>query len=138
PVVVPAGLGVKHQSVSHSELRRLYGHAAVVAVGLKPNLHISGATAVLEAMACERPVVVTATPGYDDYVAHGETGFLVPPGDEEAFAAAVRELLEDPERAREMGQAGRKAIEERFSSERTMAKLGHILGSALRGGSSIC
>ena len=132
PVVVPEELGVKHESVSHSELRRLYGRAAVVAVALKPNLHISGATVILEAMACERPVVVTATPGYEEYVAHGETGLLVPPGDEEAFAAAVRELLEDPERAREMGRAGRKAIEEQFSSERTMAKLGQILGSAFR------
>jgi glycosyltransferase involved in cell wall biosynthesis len=78
PVVVPAELGVRHKSVSHSELRHLYGRAAVVAVGLKPNLHISGATVVLDAMACERPVVVTATPGYEEYVAHGETGLLVP------------------------------------------------------------
>ena len=61
PVVVPAKLGVRHKSVSHSELRHLYGRAAVVAVGRKPNLHISGATVVVEAMACERPVVVTAT-----------------------------------------------------------------------------
>lgn len=132
PVVVPAGLGVKHESVSHTELRRLYGRAAVVAVATKPNLHISGATVILEAMACERPVVVTANPGYEDYVAHGQTGFLVPAGDEEAFAAAVCKLLEDPERAREMGRAGRTAIDEQFSSERTMAKLGQILGSALR------
>jgi glycosyltransferase involved in cell wall biosynthesis len=83
-------------------------------------------------MACERPVVVTAYTGYEEYVADGETGVLVPPGDEEAFAAAMRDLLEDPERAREMGRAGRNAIEERFSSERTMAKLAQILGTALR------
>jgi glycosyltransferase involved in cell wall biosynthesis len=44
----------------------------------------------------------------------------------------VRELLEDPERAREMGRAGRTAIEEQFSSERTMAKLAQILRSAFR------
>jgi glycosyltransferase involved in cell wall biosynthesis len=132
PLVVPAELGVKHDSVSHPELRRLYGRAAVVAVTLKPNLHISGATSILEAMACERPVVVTAYTGYEEYVADGETGVLVPPGDEEAFAAAMRDLLEDPERAREMGRAGRKAIEERFSSERTMAELAQILGTALR------
>jgi glycosyltransferase involved in cell wall biosynthesis len=130
PVVVPAELGMRHKSVSHTELRRLYGRAAVVAVALRPNLHISGATVILEAMACERAVVVTATPGYEEYVTHGETGFLVPLGDEEAFAAAVRELLEDPERAREMGRAGRKVIEEHFSSELTMAKLGQILRSA--------
>ena len=92
-MVVPAELGVKHDSVSHPELRRLYGRAALVAVTLKPNLHISGATSILEAMACERPVVVTAYTGYEEYVADGETGVLVPPGDEEAFAAAMRDLL---------------------------------------------
>jgi glycosyltransferase involved in cell wall biosynthesis len=124
---------VKHKSVSHPELRHLYGRAAVIAVALKPNIHTSGSTVILEAMACKRPVVVNANPGsgYEDYVTHGETGFLVPAGDEEAFAAAIQKLLEDPELAREMGQAGRRAIEERLSSEKTMAKLGQILCSTL-------
>jgi glycosyltransferase involved in cell wall biosynthesis len=132
PVAVPAELGVKHESVSHSELRRLYGRASVVAIAAKPNLHVSGATSILEAMACERAVVVTAHTGYEEYIKDGETGLLVPPGDERAFATAVGELLEEPERAREMGHAGRKVIEETFSSERTMAKLAQILGSAFR------
>ncbi len=132
PLEIPSGLGLRHNAVPRTGLRSMYGRASVVAVALKPNLHISGSTVMLEAMSCERPVVVTANPGYADYVRHGETGYLVPLGDEAAFADAVGELLDDPEKARAMGRAGREFVERELSSERTMAKLAGILDSAFR------
>lgn len=129
PLHVPPELGVRHDSLTHRELRTLYTRAAVVAVALKPNLHVSGATVILEAMACERPVVVTGTAGVAAYVASGETGTVVPVGDADALAAALAELLSDPARARELGGAGRRRVEALLSSHRTAARLAEILRS---------
>ncbi|MEU4424435.1 glycosyltransferase family 4 protein [Actinoplanes sp. NPDC024001] len=127
PVEVPSELGVRHSELTHPQMRDLYRRGAVTVVALRPNLHVSGISVTLEAMACARPVVVTDTPGMRDYVTHGGTGLLVPPGDVEALAAAVAELLADPQRAREMGAAARRDVERRFS---TQVQAGHLAALA--------
>ncbi len=70
---------------------------------------------LLEAMACETPVVCTRLGGMPELVADGETGLLVPPGDAAALGAAVETLLDDPARARRLGEAGRQRVLERFT-----------------------
>ena len=79
-------------------------------------------------MACETAVVATATGGIPEVVVHGETGPLVPivqatdgtgtPLDPDQyvadFAAALIEVVSDPERAAEMGRAGRAARDRRL------------------------
>jgi starch synthase len=86
----------------------------------------------LEAMACETAVVATATGGIPEVVADGETGLLVPieqvadgtgvPVDPDRFvaalAAALTTLIEDPARAEQLGQAGRRRAVEHFSWSR--------------------
>jgi hypothetical protein len=72
---------------------------------------------VLEAMAHGKPVVATAVGGTPEVVVEGETGLLVPPGDPERLAAAIRSVLDDRELARRMGEAGRIRVAERFSVE---------------------
>jgi len=69
----------------------------------------------LEAMACETAVVASAVGGIPEVVEDGVTGLLVPPADPEALATAVNELVADPERARQMGVAGRRRAVEQFS-----------------------
>ncbi len=83
----------------------------------------------LEAMACETAVVATATGGIPEVVVDGETGRLVPikqatdgtgtPLDPDQyvadFAAALTEVVTDPDRARAMGQAGRQRAIDAFS-----------------------
>src|SRR5262245_33445818 len=88
-VDVPPELGVRRHYLSHVEMRELYARASIVAVVVKPNLHVSGMSVLLEAMACGRPVVATNTPGMADYVADGETGVLGTPrgGDGPGVAA---------------------------------------------------
>ena len=83
----------------------------------------------LEAMACETAVVATATGGIPEVVVHGETGLLVPieqatdgtgtPLDPDQyvadFAEALTSVVSDPDRAAEMGRAGRRRAIESFS-----------------------
>jgi glycosyltransferase involved in cell wall biosynthesis len=81
--------------------------------------HMEGlGTIVLDAMAFGRPVVATAAGGLPESVADGVTGRLVPVRDRAALARALLELLDDPARARALGEAGRRRFEERFSAER--------------------
>lgn len=70
---------------------------------------------VLEAMVHARPVVATAVGGTPELVEDGVTGLLVPPRDPDRLAAAIRSLVEDPERARVFGAAGRERVEREFS-----------------------
>lgn len=73
---------------------------------------------VLEAMAAERPVIVTDIGGMAEAVVQGETGLLVPAGDAAAAARALVELASDPERAQRMGEAGRARQRELFDGQR--------------------
>jgi glycosyltransferase involved in cell wall biosynthesis len=127
PVEVPAELGRRVPHVPASQLRELYSSAPVVAVALSPNLHVSGVTATLESMACGRALVVTGNPGMEEYVDHGRTGLLVPPGDSDAMAAAITELLRDPDRRREMGEAGRRWVLERFTTSRMAESVAELI-----------
>lgn len=72
---------------------------------------------ILEAMAMRKPVVSTDVGSVSEAVEHGVTGLLVPPGQPEVLAEAIRSLLADPYRRRAMGSTGRRRVEERFSVE---------------------
>lgn len=67
-------------------------------------------TVVMEAMASGRPVIASAAGGLPDLVVDGGTGLLVPPGDAGALREAIAGLLAAPQRAREMGEAGRRRV----------------------------
>jgi glycosyltransferase involved in cell wall biosynthesis len=72
----------------------------------------------IEAFAAGRPVVASATGGIGDWLDDGVSGLSVAPGDAPALARALSELLDDPERQRAMGEAGRASVAERFSLAR--------------------
>ncbi|NOZ28442.1 MAG: glycosyltransferase family 4 protein [Chloroflexi bacterium] len=72
----------------------------------------------LEAMAMGRPVVAFAHGALPEIVADGETGILIPPGDEGRMADAAGALLQDSTRREVMGQAARARVEERFTADR--------------------
>jgi glycosyltransferase involved in cell wall biosynthesis len=75
-------------------------------------------TSLLDAMACEKPVVATNAGGIPEVVLEGTTGLLVPPRDHAAMAAAIVRLLRDPALRDRMGAAGLRVVREKFSAER--------------------
>jgi L-malate glycosyltransferase len=77
--------------------------------------------AALEAMAAARPIVARRVGALPETVAHGETGLLVDDDRPEGIANAMASILSDPERARAMGQAGRRRAAAEFSPERSVA-----------------
>lgn len=125
-IPVPSELGVHHRQLSHPQMRELYWRSQVVVVAVRPNVHVSGVTVALEAMACGRPVIISATPGMSDYIT-SQWGVLVPPGDPDALAAAVIRLLNDPAEAAALGAAGHKAVQDAFSTELQAQRLADLL-----------
>jgi L-malate glycosyltransferase len=82
-------------------------------------------TSLLDAMACARPVVATSVGGIPEVVVDGETGFLVPPRDPEALAAAIGRLMADRGLREKMGAAGLERVQNTFSAE-------HMVRNTLR------
>jgi len=76
----------------------------------------------VEAMACGTPVVASDTGGLHDIVADGRSGRLVPPGDAEALARALAELLADESLRRQLGEAALERAR-RFQCAHVMAEL---------------
>jgi glycosyltransferase involved in cell wall biosynthesis len=75
---------------------------------------------IVEAMAAGRPVVAYRVGGIPEIIEDGVSGRLAPRGDVEELTRAVLDLLNDEEKARAMGRAGRERVETRFHS-RTLA-----------------
>jgi len=111
--------------VTKQEVIELYSNARVFCC---PSIYEPFGIVNLEAMACRAPVVASATGGIKEVVIDRETGYLVPfdqdlvtgfPLHPEKFArdlaAGINRLLEDPEKCRRFGDAGRRRAEETFS-----------------------
>ncbi len=96
------------------DMPEVYRQAQVVAL---PSMGEGLPTALLEAAACERPIVTTDVPGCREVVQDGETGLLVPPNDPAALAAAVERLLDDPGLRRKLAKNARLRVEENFSDQ---------------------
>ncbi|HYO12567.1 MAG TPA: glycosyltransferase family 4 protein [Thermoanaerobaculia bacterium] len=92
-------------------VRGLLGGAAALVV---PSTYEGMPLVVLEAMEAGVPVVASRVSGIPEVVEDGITGWLVPPEDPEALAAALARVLEDPDGARRRGEAGRRRVDERF------------------------
>lgn len=118
-------------------VRFLGAHAATEVAGLLgacdlfvwPAVGEALGMAMLEAQAAGLAVVAGNDGGVADLVRDGETGRVVAPGDAEAFAAAVAELLDDPRRRQEMGSAARH----RVRSEHALDAAGATLAGWLDG-----
>jgi glycosyltransferase involved in cell wall biosynthesis len=85
---------------------------------VNPSLYEGMPNAVLEAMACGKPVVASRVAGNDAVVQHESTGFLFPLDDPSALGDSLGQLANDPGRAAEMGRNGREVVEREFCWDR--------------------
>ena len=122
------GVVLIERMLPRHELIQVLSHATAFAC---PSIYEPLGIVNLEAMACGAAVVASATGGIPEVVEHGRTGLLVdleqvtdgtgtpldPDKFVSEFAAALTEVVSDPERARAMGQAGRERAEKHFSWE---------------------
>jgi starch synthase len=103
--------------ISREDLIHLHSHASVF---ICPSIYEPFGLVILEAMACETPVVASRVGGIPEIVVEGETGYLVDynPDDIDAFtsglAGRAEKLLSDPALASRLGKAGRERVLQHF------------------------
>lgn len=107
----------------------LYSEAAVAVV---PSLYEGFSLPAIEAMSCAIPLVATTGGAVPEVVGpDGETAFLVPPGDADALAHRIGEVLDHPDTAQTVGHAGRRRVVDHWSwrhtAERTAAQYREVL-----------
>jgi glycosyltransferase involved in cell wall biosynthesis len=124
---VPANVTV--QKFTQFDLRQLYADSAFLVMPLYNVTFQAGVTAILEAMAMERAVICSLTPGQTDVITDGVQGRYVPPGDVGALRAAIEQLIADPDDAKHMGLAGRQLIEREMNLDHYVARLAAVVRS---------
>ncbi|MBN1885188.1 MAG: glycosyltransferase family 4 protein [Candidatus Krumholzibacteriota bacterium] len=124
-------LGLGEQLVFAGYRRDVPAFLAALDLFVLPSHREGMPRALLEAMATALPVVATDIRGCREEVVDGETGLLVPVRDPTALASAIGLLLDDPERRRRYGDAGRRRVLDRFDERRIVAlqveRIGRLL-----------
>jgi glycosyltransferase involved in cell wall biosynthesis len=105
--------------IEYERLPRAIGHAgcALGVFGTSDKAARVIPNKAFQALACGTPLVTADTPAARELLTHGIDALLVPPGDAEALAAAIRHLAEDPGRASRIGSAGRLTYEREASED---------------------
>ena len=92
---------------------------AALDVSVLPSIDCDASSAVLkEALACGVPAIATSIGGAAEILEDGITGLIVPPRDPQRLGRAILTLLDDPARARAMGERGSREVAQRFSPDR--------------------
>jgi glycosyltransferase involved in cell wall biosynthesis len=97
-----------------------------------PSLYEGLPNVVLEAMQRGKPVVATAAPGTTEVVADGETGLLVPLRRPTDLARAIRTVIDDPDLARRLGDAGRARVAAEFRAATMVEQFAELYESLAR------
>jgi glycosyltransferase involved in cell wall biosynthesis len=90
---------------------------------VNPSFSESFGMSLVEAMACNVPVVATRAGGMPEIVVHGETGHMLEPGETEAIAAAILDCIDSRDRRDTLGRAGRARALQVFSWDARVAGL---------------
>ena len=104
--------------VTRDELVEYYSRAEIAVV---PSLYEGFGFPAAEAMSCGIPVIASSGGALPEVV--GEAGMLVPPGDADALASAIKQLLHNKQLQLQMGEAGRKRVESEFSWEQAAKRI---------------
>jgi phosphatidylinositol alpha-1,6-mannosyltransferase len=114
--------------VDEASLAAIYARAALFAM---PSRGEGFGIAYLEAMARGLPCIGSVHDAAGEVIDDGVTGYLIDQSDTQALADRVSGLLGDDARRREMGEAGRRRLSERFTADRFARRLGDLVDAAL-------
>jgi glycosyltransferase involved in cell wall biosynthesis len=107
-------------------------HALVLPAVVRPTGETEGLGVVLiEAMGYGKPVITTKAGGIVDVVEDGETGLVVPPGDEKALAAAISRAMDDPQSLAMIAQRGTAFAESAFGWDAIVSRLSEVYERAV-------
>lgn len=115
--------------ITRDDCRKLAQQARINIVPLQPkdDVTAAGHVTVIEAMLMGRAVIVTDAYGMSEYVKHGETGWLVPPGSVKSMKEAVELLWNDEELRNRLGHNARSYAQETFSFQGVARSLEKVL-----------
>lgn len=119
-------LGIFHKVTFVPYLLEFGRSLAAMDIFCLPSLQQGLGAVMLEAMALGRPVIATGVGGVNTIVRDGETGLMVPPSNSEELARHIIELLENPDRARAIGNAARRLVESDYSVDRMVKQFVQI------------
>jgi glycosyltransferase involved in cell wall biosynthesis len=125
PETLPANMS--RRFYAWPELVQLYRDADAVVVSCHPNRYAAGVQSLMEAMACGRPVIATATDGLAAYL--DPSVLAVPPGDAQAMRGAIVQVLGDPVAASARAAQGHALALARYDMDRYVAELEGCLRS---------
>lgn len=127
----PERFTIYNEYVSEERCRELFQQATIVAL---PYVEASQSGVIPLAYTFMKPVVATEVGGLPELVEHGRTGYLVPPRDERALAAAIVRLLRDKPLARLLGLNGRRKLDAECApavvAQKTLAVYSRALAGA--------
>lgn len=118
-----------HGYVANDKIGEYYKQARLF---VAPTKHESFGLTIAEAMASGLPIIATSATAIPELIQHGKTGLLVPWNDVNALAEAIITLLDNPEMAKSMGQAGRKRVEQMFTWDKTARQMEELILQTLK------
>jgi glycosyltransferase involved in cell wall biosynthesis len=132
-IALATSLGIGSKVEFLGEVQDIPALLRVASMLVLPSLTEGMPLTVLEAMSSGLPVIATRVGGIPELVKHEVTGLLVPPGNPEHLADALLCVHNDPQRAREMGQAGRKKVQDGFEVRRMVSAYESMYLEVLQG-----
>jgi glycosyltransferase involved in cell wall biosynthesis len=128
-------LGLRHAILYCGSVDDVPAYLQAADIFVMPSQFEGLSNAILEAMACELPVIATDVSGNNELVRSGDNGLLVDYGDEAALAAAMRKVLENPRLGLELASRAHTYVRGQHSLDAVVARYEALYGSleALRG-----
>lgn len=125
PQVMPANMSNKRYSLP--ELIQLYHKADLIVIPLQENPTAAGVTALLEAMACQKPIICTRTRGLAPYLQDDQAILTVQPGNVVDLKKAIKFLLDNPDYAQEMAKKACQLVNQEHNLARQVPVLADFI-----------
>ena len=119
-------LGIAEKVTFVPNLRDINDALTAVDIFCLPSLQQGIGTIMLEAMALGRPVIASDVGGVSQVICSGRNGLLVPPRDCDALARQMLDLLDNPARARALGNQARRLVLNEYPAERMVQKTAEV------------